>query len=128
MPQKSYSTTIKITLRNLPFFVFLFTIMTTISKLSNRSSSLAPLFSNGWIDKMPSRDAIYKEFIFKDFITAWGFMNAVAVKSEKSDHHPEWFNVYNKVQITWSTHDASGVTERDVKMATFCDEMAAKLS
>ncbi|KAL7749905.1 hypothetical protein RI367_004781 [Sorochytrium milnesiophthora] len=102
-----------------------------VAKLANRSAALASLLANGWSDLLASssapRDAIYKEYIFKDFITAWGFMSTVAVKAEKQDHHPEWFNVYNKVQVTWSTHDASGVSERDVLMANFCDETAKRL-
>ena len=66
-----------------------------------------------------NRDAIYKEFIFKDFNEAFGFMSRVALKADKVDHHPEWFNVYNKVQITLATHDCGGLSSRDVNMATF---------
>lgn len=57
---------------------------------------------------------------------AWSFMSQVALAGEKMDHHPEWFNVYNKVEITWATHDCGGLSARDIKMATFCDN-AAKL-
>ncbi|KAM9395216.1 pterin-4-alpha-carbinolamine dehydratase-like [Salvelinus alpinus] len=68
------------------------------------------------------RDAIYKGFIFKDFIQAFGFMSRVALQAEKMDHHPEWFNVYNKVQITLSTHDYGGLSKRDITLATFIDQ------
>ena len=66
-----------------------------------------------------NRDAIYKEFIFKDFNEAFGFMTRVALRADKVDHHPEWFNVYNKVQITLATHDCGGLSARDVSMANF---------
>ena len=66
-----------------------------------------------------NRDAIYREFIFKDFNEAFGFMSRVALRADKVDHHPEWFNVYNKVQITLATHDCGGISSRDVSMATF---------
>eukprot|EP00128_Syssomonas_multiformis_P001817 Colp12_sorted_trinity150504_noHs@31485 len=74
----------------------------------------------GWT-KVEGRDAIYKEFIFSDFKQAWAFMTKVAHEADSVDHHPEWFNVYNKVQITLATHDAAGVSERDVKLATFIE-------
>ena len=71
---------------------------------------------DGW-DFARDGDAIAKTFKFGDFSEAWGFMNRVALIAEKHDHHPEWFNVYNKVDITLTTHDAGGLSERDVKMA-----------
>ncbi|KAJ3374790.1 putative pterin-4-alpha-carbinolamine dehydratase [Allomyces arbusculus] len=98
-----------------------------IARLTNRTASLAPLVARGWRDQLPTRDAIAKEYQFKDFNHAWRFMSAVALAAEKADHHPEWFNVYNRVQVTLSTHDADGCSERDVKLATFCDEVAEKL-
>ena len=70
------------------------------------------------------RDAIAKQFRFKDFNAAFGFMSRVALYAEKADHHPEWFNVYNRVDVTLSTHDAGGVTEKDVALARFMDEAA----
>ncbi|KAH3700053.1 hypothetical protein DPMN_075019 [Dreissena polymorpha] len=88
-----------------------------------RMSSLSPLTSNGWT-MVNGRDAIYKEFLFKNFNEAWGFMSQVALQAEKMDHHPEWFNVYNKVQITLSTHDCGGLSQRDVKLATFIENVA----
>ena len=63
------------------------------------------------------RDAITKSFKFKDFSEAWGFMSRVALLAEKLDHHPEWNNVWNRVEITLSTHDAGGLTQRDVALA-----------
>jgi 4a-hydroxytetrahydrobiopterin dehydratase len=72
------------------------------------------------------RDAIYKEVMFGDFSAAFGFMSRVALKAEQMCHHPEWFNVYNKVQITLSTHDVSGLSDRDITLASFIDEITAK--
>lgn len=63
------------------------------------------------------RDAITRKFQFEDFNEAFGFMTRVALLAEKMDHHPEWFNVYNKVAVTLSTHDAGGVTDKDIKLA-----------
>ncbi|WP_435418334.1 4a-hydroxytetrahydrobiopterin dehydratase [Parerythrobacter aurantius] len=60
--------------------------------------------------------AIERTFLFADFSEAWGFMNRVALLAEKADHHPEWFNVYNRVEITLTTHDAGGLSQRDVEM------------
>ena len=68
-----------------------------------------------------NRDAINREFRFKDFNEAWGFMTRVALLAEKLDHHPEWSNTYNRVEITLSTHDAGGLTARDVALAKGID-------
>ena len=70
------------------------------------------------------RDAICKEFRFKDFNAAFGFMTRVALYADKQDHHPEWFNGYNRVEVTLATHDAGGVTNKDVALAHFMDEAA----
>jgi 4a-hydroxytetrahydrobiopterin dehydratase len=75
----------------------------------------------GW-SRDGKRDAISREFVFKDFNRAFAFMTQVALAAEKRDHHPEWSNVYNKVRITLSTHDAGGVTEKDLDLARFIDE------
>ncbi|XP_013382105.1 probable pterin-4-alpha-carbinolamine dehydratase [Lingula anatina] len=88
-----------------------------------RDSVLSPLKSAGWV-MVDGRDAIYKEFMFKNFNQAFGFMTRVALLAEKMDHHPEWFNVYNKVQITLSTHDVSGLSDKDVKLANFIEKAA----
>jgi 4a-hydroxytetrahydrobiopterin dehydratase len=86
-----------------------------------RKSALAKL--PGW-SEVKGRDAISKKFTFEDFNAAFGFMARAALMAEKLNHHPEWFNVYNKVEVTLSTHDAGGVTERDVKLAAAMDLMA----
>jgi 4a-hydroxytetrahydrobiopterin dehydratase len=71
------------------------------------------------------RDAIQRTYRFSDFTAAFGFMTRTALMAEKLDHHPEWFNVYNRVDVTLTTHDANGVTELDVTLAGLMD-MAAK--
>ncbi|ANU08562.1 4a-hydroxytetrahydrobiopterin dehydratase [Paraurantiacibacter namhicola] len=65
--------------------------------------------------------AIHRSFKFKDFNEAFGFMTRVAITADKQDHHPEWSNVYNRVEITLTTHDCDGLSERDVKLARFID-------
>ena len=72
---------------------------------------------SGWSKGDGARDAIQKAYRFKDFNEAFGFMTRVALLADKMDHHPEWFNVYNKVEVTLSTHDAGGVTQNDIDMA-----------
>ncbi|MCR1767783.1 4a-hydroxytetrahydrobiopterin dehydratase [Burkholderia glumae] len=72
---------------------------------------------------VPGRDAIQRSLRFTDFNAAFGFMTRVAIKAQEMDHHPEWFNVYNRVDITLSTHDANGLTERDIQLARFIDEV-----
>lgn len=81
----------------------------------------------GW-RKHDTRDAITKEFRFKDFNAAFGFMARVAMYAEKADHHPEWWNVYNRVDVTLTTHDAGGVTDKDIALAHFMDQAAAGLT
>lgn len=70
------------------------------------------------------RDAIARSFKFRDFNAAFGFMSRVALVAEKMDHHPEWTNVYNRVDVTLSTHDAGGLTARDVALAKAMDAIA----
>ncbi len=79
---------------------------------------------SGW-SNAPDRDAIVKTFKFKDFNAAFGFMTRTALAAEKLDHHPEWFNVYNRVEVLLSTHDADGVTELDITLAKIMDAAAA---
>ena len=79
---------------------------------------------SGWAKVEGGRDAICKTYKFKDFNAAFGFMTRVALIAEKLDHHPEWFNVWNRVDVTLATHDADGVTESDVKLAQFMDDAA----
>ncbi|KSB89282.1 pterin-4-alpha-carbinolamine dehydratase [Caulobacter vibrioides] len=70
------------------------------------------------------KDAIAKTYKFADFNAAFGFMTRVAIEADKRDHHPEWFNVYNRVEVTLTTHDCDGVSERDVQLAKFMDAIA----
>lgn len=79
-----------------------------------REAALAKL--NGWT-LASGRDAIMKTFLFQDFNAAFGFMTQCALLAEKLDHHPEWFNVYNRVEVTLSTHDADGLTQKDIELA-----------
>ncbi|WP_135212765.1 4a-hydroxytetrahydrobiopterin dehydratase [Vitreimonas flagellata] len=85
------------------------------------SAAIARL--QGW-HATGDRDAITKEFRFKDFNAAFAFMTRVALFAEKHDHHPEWTNVYNRVEVTLTTHDAGGVTDKDVALAHFMDRAA----
>ncbi|XP_021405133.1 pterin-4-alpha-carbinolamine dehydratase 2 isoform X1 [Lonchura striata] len=119
-----------------------------------RNQVLLDLKASGW-SELGERDAIYKEFNFKNFnqicrlsslesgrkksdracygpepdgwSLAFGFMTRVALQAEKMNHHPEWFNVYSKVQITLISHDCGGLTKRDVKLAQFIDKAAASV-
>jgi 4a-hydroxytetrahydrobiopterin dehydratase len=79
----------------------------------------------GW-SEVQGRDAITKSYRFADFNAAFGFMTRVALKADRMDHHPEWFNVYSKVDVLLSTHDSGGVTEKDVALAKFMDEAAGQ--
>ncbi len=78
----------------------------------------------GWT-LVDGRSAITKKFKFKDFVTAWNFMDDVAGYADEISHHPEWTNIYNRVEIILTTHDADGVTELDLDLAEFIDEAAA---
>ena len=82
---------------------------------------------DGWAQGDDPRDTIHKSYKFSDFKLAWAFMNAVALKAEQMDHHPEWFNVYGTVDVTLTTHDADGVSTKDVELARYMDEVAQKL-
>jgi 4a-hydroxytetrahydrobiopterin dehydratase len=86
-----------------------------------RKTALSKL--KGWIE-VDGRDAISRKFTFNDFNEAFGFMARAALIAEKLDHHPEWFNVYNRVEVTLATHDAGGVTELDLKLAHEMDRLA----
>src|SRR5256886_2637034 len=92
-------------------------------KLSGEARKTAVAKLSGWSDAA-GRDAITKKFVFKDFNAAFGFMTRTALVAEKMDHHPEWFNVYKTVEVTLSTHDAGGVTELDVQLASAMDKIA----
>lgn len=89
-----------------------------------RQSALKELV--GW-SEVQGRDAISRTFTFRDFNEAFGFMTRVALVAEKSDHHPEWRNVYKTVEVLLSTHDADGLTMRDVALAKAMNAIAAQL-
>ena len=80
-----------------------------------------------WRARGGDRPAIERRLVFADFNAAFGFMTRVALLADKVDHHPEWFNVYNRVEVVLTTHDADGVTRRDLDMARFIDEAAAAM-
>jgi len=73
---------------------------------------------NGW---SLENEFIKRDFVFEDFVSAFGFMTSVAIVAEKADHHPNWENVYNKVKISLSTHEAGGITEKDFALASKID-------
>lgn len=87
----------------------------------DRDAALAQL--PGW-STVEGRDAITRRFSFKTFNQAFGFMSRCALVAERMNHHPEWSNVYNTVEVTLSTHDANGVTELDIKLARFMNQIA----
>ncbi len=95
-----------------------------VEKLSGEARRRALAGLTGW-SEVEGRDAIKKSFTFKSFNAAWAFMSRVALAAEKMDHHPEWFNVYNRVDITLSTHDCGGLSERDLDLAKKIDAYAA---
>ena len=85
------------------------------------SKAMADL--EGW-SMVEGREAIFKSFVFKNFIQAFGFMTQSAIIAEKMDHHPEWFNVYKTVDVTLATHDVDGLTELDFKLAKAMDKIS----
>jgi 4a-hydroxytetrahydrobiopterin dehydratase len=99
-------------------------VATMTAKLTDNARKAALAKLPGW-SEVKGRDAISRTFTFKDFNQAFGFMARAALVAEKLDHHPEWFNVYNRVEVTLSTHDAGGVTERDVRLAEAMDRLAS---
>jgi 4a-hydroxytetrahydrobiopterin dehydratase len=94
-----------------------------MQKLTEEARKAALGKLSGW-GAVPGRDAIAKTFTFRNFSEAFGFMTRAALVAEKLDHHPEWFNVYKTVDVTLSTHDAGGLTERDIKLAEAMDKIA----
>ena len=81
---------------------------------------------NSWKVSNDGREAIIKDFEFSDFKSAFSFMTKVALKAEELCHHPEWFNVYNKVSITLTTHDVKGMSEKDIKLGKYIDDQYEK--
>lgn len=96
-------------------------------KKATQSQSIESFLAKnkGW-QRAKGRKAIHKSFLFDDFSAAFGFMTRVAIKAEQMNHHPEWFNVYNRIDVTLTTHDAGGVTEKDIALATFMDKIAPR--
>ena len=91
--------------------------------LSDRTE-LQALFETNW-SLLDNRDAISKEFKFQSFQQAWGWMTQVALCAEKLDHHPEWSNTYNRVQVVLTTHSCDGLSGLDIKLAKFMDKVAS---
>lgn len=98
-----------------------------VERLSGEARKVALAELAGW-SEVSGRDAIGKTFVFKDFNEAFGFMTRVALAAEKHDHHPEWRNVYKTVEVVLSTHDADGLTMRDVELARFMNKAAGAAS
>ena len=92
-------------------------------KLDDAARKSLPARLPGWLPA-EGRDAIHKTFKFEDFSEAFGFMTRAALVAEKMDHHPEWTNVWNRVDVTLATHSAGGLTELDVKLAEAMDRIA----
>ena len=97
-----------------------------VEKLSAEKTA-SFLSEHGAWREAEGRDAIHRTIIFADFSVAFAFMSRVALAAEKADHHPEWFNVYNKVEITMTTHDAGGLSARDVELVKIIDAFASAL-
>jgi 4a-hydroxytetrahydrobiopterin dehydratase len=96
--------------------------MAKVAKLTEAERAELATALPGWAP-VDGRDAIRREVKFADFSAAWGFMSRVALLAESQDHHPEWFNVWNRVEIVLSTHDAGGLSARDVKLARAIDAL-----
>lgn len=90
-----------------------------------RAALLAPLLAAGWAE-VAGRDAITRSYLFADFVAAFGFMTRVALVAEKLGHHPEWTNVWRRVTVTLSTHDAGGLTALDLRLAAAMDAQAGQ--
>ena len=89
-------------------------------------NSLKPLIDVGW-KILNDRNSISKTYKFKSFIEAFSFMTSVAIFAEKLNHHPEWFNVYSRVDVVLTTHDLDAISELDIRLAVYMDKFAAKL-
>jgi 4a-hydroxytetrahydrobiopterin dehydratase len=97
-----------------------------VERLSAEARKSALQSLPGWTDT-PAREAIARTFIFKDFNEAFGFMSRAALVAEKNDHHPEWRNVYKTVEVVLATHDANGVTQRDIDLAKAMNAIAGQM-
>lgn len=89
----------------------------------DRAGALAPLLAVGWT-MVEGRDAIRKEYRFRNFVEAFGWMTRAALHAEKLDHHPEWSNVWNRVTVTLVTHDCDGLSALDIRLAKRMDALA----
>lgn len=93
-----------------------------VQKISPSDLDAALAGLGGW-QFDADKDAITRDFKFKNFVEAFGFMSQVAILAEKADHHPEWFNVYNRVSILLTTHDAGGLSDKDIALAKVIDAL-----
>jgi len=94
------------------------------TRLSEEERAALPITLPHW-SLAEGRDALRRDFQFRDFTEAWGFMTSVALLAEKHDHHPEWSNIWNSVLIELSTHDAGGLSQKDVALAAAIDKLLA---
>ena len=101
--------------------------MATLLKEAERTAALPSLGQTGWA-AVTDRDAIRKVMKFKSFSEAWGFMSRIALIAEKMEHHPEWRNVYNIVDIMLTTHDCHGLSELDLRLAAAIDRVAGDVT
>jgi 4a-hydroxytetrahydrobiopterin dehydratase len=90
-----------------------------------RATDLPALVAAGWALACDGRDSLHKKLKFKDFPGAWGFMTQIALLAEQIDHHPEWSNVYNRVEITLTTHSCKGLSDLDLHMARQIDRISS---
>jgi 4a-hydroxytetrahydrobiopterin dehydratase len=97
--------------------------MTQLLPAADRATALAPLGDSGWA-AVPDRDAIRKIWKFGSFSEAWAFMSRAALRAEKINHHPEWSNVYNVVDVTLTTHSCKGLSQLDIDLARHMDSLA----
>ena len=100
---------------------------------AEKTKLLTPLLSAGWAlgnyaSGASKAEHISKTYTFESFVDAFSYMTRVALAAEKMDHHPDWSNVYNRLTIIWSTHDCNGLSEKDIKMALFCDSAFSQLT
>ena len=99
-----------------------------MKKLDQSAVDALPQTLPAWRYDAQRGGTITREFKFADFTQAFGFMTQVALAAEKHDHHPEWSNVYNRVTMTWTTHDAKGLSGKDVELALIADQAYARLA